>query len=59
MRATTRREMQEGGKTNLAEKSFVRDSGKLWNRAPKEIKEVPTITVAKHKIKRYCKTLPI
>ena len=31
LRTTTRKEMREGGKTILAEKSFTRDAGKLWN----------------------------
>ena len=59
LRTTTRREMREGGKTVLAEKSFTRDAGKLWNAAPKEIKEGGTIGNAKKKIKQYCKLLPI
>ena len=31
------------GRTNQAEKSFVRDSSKLWNQGPREIKEAATI----------------
>ena len=40
--AYNREDMVEGGKTKQAENSFVRDAGKLWNRAPTEIKEAPT-----------------
>ena len=59
MRATTQKEIREGGKTILAEKSFTRDTGKLWNAAPKEIKEAETVGIAKEKIKQYCKLLPV
>ena len=59
LRTTRRKEMREGGKTILAEKSFTRDAGKLWNVAPKEIKEANTIGAAKENIKQYCKLLPI
>ena len=59
LRITTRKEMREGGKTILAEKSFTRDAGKLWNAAPKEIKEADTIGTAKERIKQYCKLPPI
>ena len=51
--------MQEGERTKLAEKSFVRDSGKIWNQAPMVIKEAKSIAVAKKLIKKYYKTLPI
>ena len=40
-------------------RSFVRDSGKIWNQASREIKEATTIGAAKRLIKQYCKTLPI
>ena len=51
--------MEEGGKTQSAQTSFVRDAGKVWNRAPRQIKEAVTLTEAKKEIKTYCKTLPI
>ena len=38
-RTTTRRTMIEGGRTKQAVESFVRDAGKLWNQAPKKIKD--------------------
>ena len=59
LRTTTRKEMREGGKTILAEKSFTRDAGKLWNAAPKEIKEAKSLTAAKTQIRKYCKSIPI
>lgn len=51
--------MVEGGKTLQAENSFTRDAGKLWNRAPAEIKRAKNLETAKKEIKKYCKTLPI
>ena len=59
MKLTTIKEMQEGGKTRQTDKSFMRDAGKIWTQAPKEIKEVRNIGAAKKLIKLYCKTLPI
>ena len=59
MRPTTRRRMNEGGKNKIAEDSFVRDTGRIWNKAPREIIEARTIEMAKEKIRKYCKTLPI
>ena len=40
-------EMIEGGRTKQAENSFVRDTGKMWNRVQKEIKDAPTKVIAK------------
>ena len=51
--------MNDEGKMRLAENSFVRDTGKMWNRALKQIKEAPTKGIAKGLIRTYCKTLPI
>ena len=51
--------MEEGGKTKQAEKSFMRDAGKIWNQAPKEMKEAKNIGAAKKLIKHSCKKLLI
>ena len=56
-RASIRVEFREGGKTTLAENSFIRDTRKLWSQAPKNIKEAQTKGTAKQLIKSYCKTL--
>lgn len=58
-RASNREEFREGGRTNLAEKSFVRDTRKMWNWAPTEIKEAPTNGMAKQLIRSYSKILLI
>ena len=59
MRPTTRRRMNEGGKNRITEDSFLRDTGRIWNKAPLEIIEARTIETAKVKIRKYCNTLPI
>lgn len=41
-RSATRKETREGGKTIQVERSFTRDTGKIWNHALKEIKEANT-----------------
>ena len=38
---------------------FMRDAGRLWNRAPDRIKMAPSIVSAKAEIRKYCKTVPI
>ena len=43
----------------VAQESFTRDAGRLWNRAQEKIKQTKTLTSAKIAIKEYCKTLPI
>ena len=40
-----------GGKTKKAQESFARDTGRLRNRAPKEVKEALGIGSAKTKSK--------
>ena len=45
------RTMKEGGKTLAAQTSFVRDAGRIWNRAPSQIKEAATLAEAKREIK--------
>ena len=51
--------MTEGGKTNLAERSFAIDTGKLWNQTPIDIKGAAAKRIAKKLIRGYYKTLPI
>ena len=50
--------MREGGKAKQAEKSFVRDSGKNWRQALREIKEAKNIGAATKLIKLNCKIIP-
>ena len=58
-RPGTRRDMMEGGKTQAMSQSFTRDAGRIWNKAPDNVKKAKTILEAKRQIKEFCKTLPI
>ena len=41
---------KERGRTRQAEESFVRDTGKLWNQAPKNIKDTQSYSAVKTQI---------
>ena len=43
--------MEEGGKPKIAQESFTRDTGTLWNQEPKETTTAPNLSVAKVAIK--------
>ena len=49
----------EHGKSNLSSKTFINDAIKIWNRAPKELKECTTLNSAKKAIKLFSKSLPV
>ena len=49
----------ELGKFNITTSIFTNDAIKAWNKAPEEIKNAKTLTVAKVNIKKFVKTLPI
>ena len=59
LRSNPTRRMNEGGKTRIARSSFTRDTGRVWNQAPRNIKEAGTLGLAKKLIRDYCKTLPV
>ena len=42
-----------------SEQSFNVDAARIWNVAPKEIINAPTLHGAKKLIEAYCKTLPV
>ena len=50
MRPTNRRRMNESGKNRIAEDSFVRYTGRMWNKAPPEIIKARSIKTAKENI---------
>ena len=58
-RPGTRRDMMEGGKMQVMSQSFTRDAGRIWNRAPDNVKKAKTLIDAKRQIRAFCKTLPI
>ena len=49
--------INEEAPTNKIEECFSKL--KLWNNAPKQVKEAKSITAAKKEIKSYCKYLPV
>ena len=59
LRNSSRRDMEEGGRLKSTLASFTRDTGHLWNLAPKTTKEAKAVTMAKKEIKKFCKSLPI
>ena len=58
-RSVIRKDIIEVGKTNKTLKSFVGSAGRIWNKAPIDIKCAKNISTAKKAIKTYCKNLPI
>ena len=59
LRPTSIRQWREDGKTAAARESFTRNTAKIWNQAPKAIKDALTLNSVKKLAKVYCKTLPI
>ena len=45
--------------TNVTKKTFINDSIKAWNLAPKDLKNKQNIFGAKKAIKEFVKTIPI
>ena len=41
------------------ESSFFIDAARLWNAAPTEITDAPSLGVLKAEVRRFCKNLPI
>ena len=37
----------------------MRDTGRVWIQAPRNVKEATSVNIAKKAIKDYCKKLPI
>ena len=50
---------KDEAKTTAAKISFSRDTAKLWNNAPENIKQALTLTRAKKEIKKYCTSLEV
>ena len=50
---------EEGGKNKNCSIKLHLGAGKIWNKAPRSIKEAATLLTAKTCIKQYCRTLPI
>ena len=59
LRPSSIRLWKETGKSSAACESFSRNTAKIWNQAPKSIKEAMTLAQAKKSVIEYCKTLPV
>ena len=57
-RSNTRGDLVVQGKSEIYRSAFINDASKLWNNAPKTIKDCRTILSAKREIKKYITTLP-
>ena len=59
VRESTMKIWKDTSKTKAASISMSRDCAKLWNLAPVNVLNAPTLYSAKKEIKLYCKTLMI
>ena len=59
VRETSTKQWKENAKYKNSRESFYIDTGKLWNSAPMEIKNAENISIAKTKIKTFCRSLVI
>ena len=59
VRPSTSRKWNQDTKFSAAKECFSRNTAKIWNSAPTNIRTTKNINCAKNEIKKYCKTLPI
>ena len=59
LRPNSEKLWKDTARTKAGTESFSIDSAKLWNTIPDDIKNAPTIGIAKHAIKKFCKTLEL
>ena len=59
LRESSTRELKDFSKTTIGEDSFNISAGRLWNKAPIEIKEAINMSTAKRLIKAYSRKMPI
>ena len=57
VRPGTRKIWNDEAKSTAAKISFSRDTAKLWNNAPPEIRNASKISSAKREIRKFCKLL--
>ena len=55
LRPSTTKVWKDTAKTKAASESISIDCAKLWNHAPAEVKNAPTLWAAKKAIKKHCK----
>ena len=51
--------MIETGRTLISISSFVGDAPRIWNKAPIQVTNAKSLTIAKKEIRKFCLTLPI
>ena len=49
----------ETAKSKTTQSSFNNDAKKLWNKIPQNIKDCPSLYMAKKAIRQFVKTLPV
>ena len=59
LRPQNTRILKDSCRLKKFESSFMVDAAKLWNAAPNEITEAPTLGTAKTAIRLFCKNLPV
>ena len=59
LRPSSLKEVKDSARTKIGENSFCMSAARMWNSAPAEIKQCSTLTLAKKRIKEFCKTMPI
>ena len=58
-RAISNGNVQEFGRFDLVQSTFLSDTSKAWNKTPKEIKECTNIGAVKKAIKKFVTKFPI
>ena len=58
-RATESKKIPESARSTLSQSTFNNDAKKIWNLAPKNIKECSSLISAKSAIKKYVAGLPL
>ena len=59
MRSAFNGNLVENGRSKKAKKTFINDSARVWNNAPRQIKSCISLSSVKKEIKTFVKTLPI
>ena len=59
LRNKTNRVFNDSCRLKNSESSFHIDAARVWNAAPESVQNALTLSIAKSKIKIFCKTLPV
>ena len=58
LRPKSNRVFNDSSKLRVSKSSFSIDAARVWNTAPIQIRNAPTLAEAKRLIKQYAKSLP-